>query len=133
MRFSNRIPASIFLIVYLFFATAGREFLKLPVLGEHYLDHVTENRNTCFYDYLLQHYFAEDGSDADAAEDAQLPFKSPENNTPSFTSIRPPGQYLPADAGWVLISNKFTTLQNTFFPCRYPDAIWQPPRSGSLL
>jgi len=58
---------------------------------EHYYDHIEEKNNTGLVSFLVMHYYIEDGTDTDAAEDNQLPFKSAEHAVSfSFTSITPP-------------------------------------------
>ena len=128
MKLIKRIPALILLVVYLFSATTSREFLKLPVLVEHYFDHMEENKSIAFVRYLIQHYYAEDGTDQDAAEDKRLPFKSPENNTLSFVSLKPPCLFISADKDEMYFNKSFRIQDDRLRTSRYPDAIWQPPR-----
>lgn len=128
MKLSKRIPAFILLAVYLFSATASREFLKLPVLVEHYLDHMEENKGIPFIGYLIQHYYTEDGTDNDAAEDNRLPFKSPESNTLSFVSLKPPSLFISGDKAEMYFNGSFRIQDDRLRTSRYPDAIWQPPR-----
>ncbi len=116
-------------MLYLFSASGSREFLKLPLLVEHYFDHAAEKegRPGSFITYLVQHYSTEDGTDQDAAEDNQLPFKSPENTLASFVSLKPP-QFLLTGFVEIIPRNSFPCHRQDVLPSRYLDAIWQPPR-----
>ena len=118
------------LVAYLFSATAFRELVKIPLLAEHYYDHREENKNTGLIAFLVEHYLVEDGTDADAAEDGQLPFKSTvQSGADSFVALTPPiAVALPA---YVRNPDKktFITHHDLFLPAQYIAAIWQPPRS----
>ncbi|GAB2813281.1 hypothetical protein [Ferruginibacter profundus] len=115
--------------VYVFSATAVGELLKLPLLVMHYYDHREENKAIQLTQFLFMHYSREDGTDKDAKEDSRLPFKSSAVVTAagSFVSIIP-------DLNFTLLTrpvsttNSFGTYVNLLLPCRYADAIWQPPR-----
>ncbi len=124
----KKIPVFVLLAVYLFSASASREFLKLPVLVEHYLDHVEENKGIAFVAYLVQHYYTEDGTDMDTAEDNQLPFKSPQNTALSFVSLKPPGSFLIEDKAEMYCNRSFRIRDDRFLLSRFPNAVWQPPR-----
>lgn len=110
-------------------ATATREILKLPLLVDHYYDHLEEKNSRSLVSFLVMHYYIEDGTDTDAAEDNQLPFKSAEHAVNfSFTSVTPP-----AIAGALAkpeneSNQSFRIHSELFLPSQYSAAIWQPPR-----
>lgn len=129
IEFYEKITASLLLAIYLFSATATRELLKLPVLAEHYYDHRKENKNIGFVAFLIMHYYTEDGTDKDAEEDNQLPFKSAEHAaTVSFISLTPPLSIEIVPNPESENNNSFGIRNDLFLPSQYLAAIWQPPR-----
>jgi hypothetical protein len=125
----KKIATSILLLIYLFSATAIGELFKLPMLVEHYYDHRKENKNTSLVAFLTMHYQTEDGTDKDAKEDSQLPFKSIEcAATVAFVSLTPPSFInITAKLERPLLRS-FGFYKELFLPSQYLAAIWQPPR-----
>lgn len=79
--------AGLFLMVYLTTFPVAVELLRLPNLIVHFQDHKEEFLSAGLYDYLFQHYILEDGTDKDAAEDHELPFKSMDHYVASFLQM----------------------------------------------
>jgi hypothetical protein len=126
--FKNIITATL-LSIYLFSATAIGELFKLPMLVEHYYDHQEENKAISLVSFLYMHYQTEDGTDKDAKEDNQLPFKSIEHAiTGAFVSLTPPAFTYVTFNGRLTATLKFKTYEELFLPSSYLAAIWQPPR-----
>jgi hypothetical protein len=125
----KKIATSVLLLIYLFSATAIGELLKLPMLVEHYYDHRQENTNTSLMAFLIMHYQTEDGTDKDAKEDSQLPFKSMEHAaTVAFVSLIPPSFIDITVKPDRPILRSFGIYKELFLPSQYLVAIWQPPR-----
>lgn len=125
----KKIAAFLLLVIYMLSATATKELMKFPLLAQHFYDHVEENRNTGLVSFLLMHYYVEDGTDKDAAEDNQLPFKSAEYAAvASFTSLAPPAGAEISVNPFITDSHSFATYTDLFLPSQYLAAIWQPPR-----
>ena len=122
--------AALFLVtVYMFSATPAGELLKLPVLVRHFYDHKEENKHTGLITFLVQHYFSEDGTDKDAAEDNQLPFKSTDQVASIiFNCLTPPSFIQPATGYGTEINNRFCVRNQFFHTAEHLSAIWQPPR-----
>lgn len=114
--------------IYVFSATAVGELLKLPLLVEHYYDHKEENTTTSLVSFLAMHYYSEDGSDKDAKEDNQLPFKSIDTTTVSFISLMPPALSGAVTKPEQLVNPSFGVYKELFLSSQYLAAIWQPPR-----
>lgn len=70
-----KIPATIFLLVLMVsLQTPVGQFLKLPLLIEHFIKHQKQDGVTLI-DFLSDHY-SPGHKDADLPEDEQLPFKN---------------------------------------------------------
>jgi hypothetical protein len=131
VKLDKRIPAFLFLVIYLFSATAIGELVKLPALVGHYTDHRDENSSIALTTFLIQHYYYEDGTDEDAAEDKKLPFKSLDNaNSVSFISLSPPYVLNALNKTETEKKNLFGIYTDRFLQSRYLSTIWQPPRHG---
>lgn len=130
MAILKRCGAFFLAAVYLLPATPVTEFLKLPELVQHYIDHRHENHNSSFTAFLVQHYLKEDGSDKDAAEDSRLPFKSNEQILSSgFVSLYPPQPVTIILSPVSSPEKKYDRCNNNRLPVQYPDSVWQPPRN----
>jgi hypothetical protein len=110
-------------------ATAIHEVIKLPRLVEHYFDHSREDTRVGLIQYFVLHYGIEDGTDDDAAEDNQLPFKSSEYySSISFVSVKPPAIGQSLRLSDIVSDHHFFILNESFLPSPYSESIWQPPR-----
>lgn len=117
------------LTIYMFSATAAREFVKLPLLVMHYYDHQLEDEDSGGLSFLLVHYFIEDGTDKDASDDRKLPFKSMENINPVSSIVLPSLPVAGKTLMPAVISNtKFFSHDDAFIASQYLASIWQPPR-----
>ena len=56
--------------------TEMRQFLKTPALVAHFVSHRSEQPDLSLFNFLVGHYVTENDSDADAQDDASLPFKN---------------------------------------------------------
>ncbi len=129
MNLFNKITALLLLAIYLLSATATKELLRIPLLAEHYYDHKQENNNTGLIAFLAMHYYSEDGTDKDAKEDNQLPFKSVEYAaTFYFISLTPPSFTEHLAKPETETDIYFAILSDLFLPSQYLASIWQPPR-----
>lgn len=117
------------LAFYLLSATAIHELIKVPRLVEHYFDHNREEIPVGLFQYLTLHYGIEDGTDEDAAEDSQLPFKSSEYfSSVSFVSVKPPIMNQGLRIANIVSDHEFHLRNDVYLPSPYLDRIWQPPR-----
>lgn len=119
------------LAFYLLSATAIHELIKVPRLVEHYFDHNREEIPVGLFHYLTLHYGIEDGTDEDAAEDSQLPFKSSEYfSSISFVSVKPPMMSQGLRIAEIASDYEFQIRNDAYLPSPYLDRIWQPPRQS---
>jgi len=131
VRACKYISSSLLLAFYLLSATAIHELIKVPRLVEHYFDHNREDIDVGLFQYLSLHYGIEDGTDLDAAEDRQLPFKSSEHfSSVSFVSVKPPVMNQGLRIAEIASGQKFQIRNDFYLPSQYLDRIWQPPRKS---
>ena len=125
----RKIVTVVLLAAYLLPVTAVTELLKLPQLLAHYYDHKAEGNKTGFISFLVQHYFEEDGTDKDAAEDSRLPFKTGEQLLSVMViSVNPPESFSIAPVLLPVTEKTYKICNDRFTASQYLDAIWQPPR-----
>lgn len=127
--FFKKIAAAILGVVYLLSATETGELFKLPLLAAHYYDHREEGNNTGLNAFLVQHYVTEDGTDKDAAEDSQLPFKSAEQNASSSFVSSLPSSSIEITRPVKIFNHTFSGYKDWMIHTSYLEAIWQPPRN----
>jgi hypothetical protein len=127
---TKKIAAVFLVVIYFLSGSVTSELLKLPFLASHYYDHKEEQTNNNLASFLINHYCKEDGTDKDAAEDSQLPFKCPENFIViSSGIILPPTIILyEQDKPVVNKRSRFYIRNDVFISTQYLSAIWQPPR-----
>lgn len=125
----KKITASVFLLIYICSVTSIHEFLKIPLLASHYIDHNTEDSKTNLASFLLKHYLYEDGTDNDAEEDNKLPFKSSDNAIMlNFISLKPAIHVCSIHDIQVAGDQHFYIRNDRFIPLKFKSLIWQPPR-----
>ncbi len=91
--------------------TELHEFVKLPILFEHYAEHQERDAKLKFLDFLSMHYWGDDMNDDDDNRDMQLPFKKLEVNTVHV-------HFLPPRTG--------IKLKSIVFQIQYDYAIYKP-------
>lgn len=123
----RRFIAFIFLMLYSASLPGISEMYRFPLLVEHYFDHMEEGNSTAQPgQYLIQHYIQENGTDKDAAEDAQLPFKSALSFTNATSTALMPFEY--AAQPPLPVPGVYRINNQDLLPDSYFDSIWQPPR-----
>jgi hypothetical protein len=129
LKILRKITAIFLLTIYLLSATDIRELAKLPMLANHYSAYKSINKNAGLFSFLVMHYYTEDGTDNDAAQDRQLPFKSAENTTNlCFVSVTPPAVFTAVGALIRADQKMFSFPNGAMLPSQYLSSIWQPPR-----
>ena len=120
---------SIFLlIIYLQSSTQLLEFLKIPYLIEHYIEHSNLDHSMTIGEYLYLHY-AHLGEQSDNT-DMKLPFKSQSTNIHSITSFLSPSPLFALIKSHVNIElEQIEYSYSTFYTSQYLSTIWQPPKS----
>lgn len=118
------------LSIYLFSNTELYQFLKIPVLIEHYLEHKNHTKNITFSSYLNMHYSQQNDNDGDENKDMKLPFKSHSsavfslNFIPLITTQNIEFRTLEACNNRTAVANFYTFIVHV----SYLKAIWQPPK-----
>lgn len=113
-------------VLYLLASTEAKQFLKVPVLLQHFEEHQQKSDNLSFLDFIYMHYAGSDFDDSDQDRDDQLPFKTPFSPSASDS-------FLPTAAKPFVEPNN-TPVQELKFPqsiglhCSYFPSIWQPPK-----
>jgi len=127
----RRLAAIFLLTSYLLSATELYEFVKLPMLVKHYLEHKEENKNMSLLEFLSIHYAQETVVDSDYAEDMKLPFKSCDHATLMNVPV-----VLNQHENLIVIKfseynqGKSPVIPSFWHDDAYLSAIWQPPRLG---
>ncbi len=125
----RKFTAIFFLSVYLLAATETHQFLKLPILYQHFTEHQSEDENMSFLAYLKLHYLDPFILDKDVEKDLDLPFKSADDCL--VTSI---AMGIPATCSFELptrqfiVQNEYLTAQESAVSAGFNKAIFQPPR-----
>lgn len=85
----RKLIAILFLLVFTVGTTEAAQLIRLPLLIEHYNDHMKEGRSDSFIDFFAEHYIDYHGEDEDKQEDDSLPFKAvnPQNVSVTFFMI----------------------------------------------
>jgi len=120
--------AAIFLTVFLLSNTELHQFLKLPVLFEHFREHRLEDPSISFMAFLEMHY-ENIVIDADYQRDQQLPFRDIDCDLSLVVTTDIPPQSIRIVSNEVpVISNPVFTKQDPVYSHQYLSDIFQPPR-----
>ena len=121
--------ARFLLILFLLQNTELGEFLKFPLLLQHYNQHVHLHPGTTVIGFLKMHYFDKTVVDEDYAQDMQLPFKTLDNHNLDIQLSMPP-----AVVGIACLHPFHLEQKNiyfsTFIPHTFSDKLFQPPKSA---
>ena len=122
--------AIILLGIYMFSFSELHQFLKIPILFQHFTEHRLINPGITFAAFLDEHYLQGFVMDDDYQRDNQLPFRSADCVNNSFTSF----DYHHNEIGVVLIRNyeedprEFVVMNEDSIPHLSVTDIFQPPR-----
>lgn len=102
--------------------TELHEFVKLPILFEHYAEHQQNDSKLNFLDFLSMHYGGDDLNDKDDSRDMELPFKKLDLN-------QAPVHFLPPRSGIKLRSAVFQIHRDhpAYLPSFTPDPALSVP------
>ncbi|MBN9338377.1 MAG: hypothetical protein J0I88_11130, partial [Chryseobacterium sp.] len=115
------------LSLYLVSTTELYQFLKMPVLIEHYLEHKGENPKITLVSFIKMHY-DNPVKDADYKTDQQLPFISHGCHlVVVFTLASPFTLHFPKNILQVIPSKK-SFYKSNFYNLEILNSIWQPPK-----
>jgi hypothetical protein len=124
-----RKPIAILLLGLLLFTNLEcYQFVKLPILFEHFKEHQAGNSQMTFWDFWTMHYSKGLTKDADYNRDQQLPFQT--SNVSLIISsagfILPPTYNV--NFSLDLTENSLFTYYPEFVPQYNSADIFQPPR-----
>ncbi len=119
--------AIVLLSLYLCSTTELYQFLKVPVLIEHFIEHKADNPEMSFYGFLKLHY-DHHVKDADWKTDQQLPFITHHDfptmvftlHVPLTIDLKEP--HLPATV------HKIPVYNDEFSDREVVASVWQPPK-----
>lgn len=107
--------------------TELHEFVKLPILFDHYSEHQQRDSKLKFLEFLSMHYWGDDMNDDDDTRDMELPFKKLEVN-------QMPVHFLPPISG-IKIKSTISQIQlnlpvylSTHKPNPALSGLFRPPR-----
>ncbi|WP_300603996.1 hypothetical protein [Niabella sp.] len=114
------------LFVYLVSTTEASQFLKIPILVAHFIEHRQQDPELTFGAFLKMHY-NHPVKDADYQRDQQLPFVT---HSGSLTLVFTVDSHFSLELRkWTFPSLKRTTpYKNVFYEKDVLTSIWQPPR-----
>jgi hypothetical protein len=105
------------------------EFLKMPLLVSHFIEHQKETPNLKLWDFLCMHYAHGEVKDADFDRDMKLPFKSHDTCNIMIVSFCNPIQTYTLYNKVFLVDFKKTTFNYNFsLHSFFLSSIWQPPK-----
>ena len=119
------------LIIYLFSALQLNEYLKIPILVDHFYEHQNENPKISLVEFLLEHYAHDDVLDADYDKDMKLPFKSHNHSSCACSNVTLCEQIYVYNFQNNNVISKFKkpNFRYTFsFISNFHSSIWQPPK-----
>ena len=126
----NKLIALFFLFGYFFASTEAKQLFKIPVIFQHFAEHLQENNHLSLLDFLDMHYMHGSPYDQDYDRDMKLPFKT-SGDVFSFFPIT--ADTMPSEFSMALPQtginsvNKISTPQDLGTPPT--QSIWQPPRT----
>lgn len=127
----RRLAAIFLLTSYMLSATELYEFVKLPMLVKHFIEHKEENKHMTLLEFLSSHYAHDSKVDKDFKDDMKLPFKSCDH----ATLMNVPVVLNQQESHIVIKFSEYSQDKSPVIPSlsygdAYLSAIWQPPRLG---
>ena len=127
----KRVVSILFLSIYLLATTELIQFLKVPALIEHFIEHKENDNSVTFWKFLYMHYANGNVKDADYDKDMKLPFKAHDNCNTSLVLIVPNINHSFIHITYVatfIRKNQLSAYNPTFLGSDYLNTIWQPPK-----
>ena len=127
----KKILSIVFVSIYLFSALQINEYLKTPILVDHFNEHKQENPKLSLWRFIMDHYSHGEVVDADYENDMKLPFKSHNHSgcSCSIITFLPPIQSFNFEYKSFMKEYKKPNFGYTFsFISNFHSSIWQPPK-----
>ena len=117
------------LSVYILSTTELYQFLKIPSLFEHYLEHKSKNKDITFSEFVYMHYSQENDFDGDHEKDMKLPFKSHSCcNYNSLITFATQPNFTFLKVNFIETKKSTVNFYNFILSSSHLKAIWQPPQ-----
>lgn len=117
----------ILLSLYLCSTTELYQFLKIPILIEHYIEHKSENPKITVFAFLRMHY-DHPVKDADWETDQKLPFVTHHDHSIIIFTLNSPFSLDVKENKLVIISHKIKAYNDAILDSGMTNSIWQPPK-----
>jgi len=106
--------------------TELHEFVKLPILFEHYSEHQQRDSKLKFFDFLSMHYWGDDLNDDDNSRDMELPFKNLEISHVPVQCL-PPRTEIKLKSAIFQIQPVYSVYRPFYIPNPALSALFRPP------
>ena len=120
--------AVILLSLYLCATTELYQFLKIPILVEHYFEHKSENPEMTVFAFLKMHY-DNPVKDADWQTDQKLPFITHHEHSIIVFILNPLFSLEINENQQPILSRKIIAYNDAVLDSDIINAVWQPPKS----
>ena len=124
-------PIAIFLLgIYLFSFVEFHQFLRIPILIQHFVEHRQQDPSISFMAFLKMHYVGEIVIDDDYQRDNELPFRETECcvMTTTIITCECPGTNIEIATHSEEINNEFISYNEDNHSLVSIADIFQPPR-----
>lgn len=117
----------ILLTIHLFASTELSQFLKVPVLVEHFIEHKNQDVSMSFMEYLIHHYGGHE-MDEDWETDMKLPFMK-HIEIVHFIFVIQKALVIVTESNFELIASAVKFIPTSdFFTSESITTVFQPPR-----
>lgn len=125
----KRLITLVFFISFTLTCTSFGELLKLPMLAHHYIEHIHDEKQLTFAEFMAEHYEEQilhpNGKHQDHEK---LPFKSLDHCDVHLVTISPEmGLSVSKPSSFLFVQEKINYISINYSNS-YLDRIWQPPR-----
>ena len=117
-----------FLFIFILQNTAAGELLKLPLLVQHFEQHIAMHHNTTIYGFLKMHYIDPTVIDEDYAQDMQLPFKTIDLHSFVIQLSLPPQILNKIKYVYATLGDESIPSFKVKHPLYYHNSIFRPPK-----
>lgn len=123
----RKLISILLLSLFLVSTTELYQFLKIPLLIEHYITHKNLNPEMSLVAFLKTHY-DHPVKDSDHDQDQRLPFVSHANLLSVVFTINPSLDFHCVEKVFTPIEIKKTFYKSALYNKEILNSIWQPPR-----
>ncbi len=125
MLFLRQILSYCLILVVLLYTTPLQQFLKIPLLLDHFHEHRQKKPTITFLEFIVMHYIGDDGDTSDDNKDMQLPFKK--FDKASFEVYSFVAAIVYHQAGHKFAATIFSPFIRQFSPDPHEGGLFKPP------